>query len=169
MVSICIQTNQVFLLLASYYFLLKVAIAIILMELFPLHSGAVTSPTVLPSSTSRVVSLGIGAPGSFLSDIQMSRNISKADSDRSPIFEKDEFPDESCGHLEDCEDEAEAAASAVAVAAISSDKIVGNGFSSVSIPDAKNIGGADVHGIAEGDFSSLLHPYLVYMAHASFD
>lgn len=128
------------------------------MQLVPLHSGAVTSPTVLPSS--RVVSLGVGAPGTFLSDVQMSRNI-KTQNDCSLSFEKDKFLDESCGHLENCKDEAEAAASAVAVAAIGSDKIVGNGFSSVLIPDAKNIGVGDFHRIAEGESYSLLHPDLV--------
>lgn len=108
--------------------------------------GAVTSPTVLPPSTSCVTSLGIGAPGSFLSNIKMSHNISRDRSDSPVLLEKDKCVRESCGR--NCEDEAKAAASAVA--AISSDKTAVNGLCSVSISDATNFGTADVRGIVEG-------------------
>ncbi|KAK3015776.1 hypothetical protein RJ639_005431 [Escallonia herrerae] len=105
--------------------------------------GAVTSPTVLPPS-SRVVSHGIGPPGPFRSDIQISHNLSPAENGCTLFFEKDKHSSESCVHLEDCEAEAEAAASAIAVAAISSDEIGGSGLGSVSVSDSKSFGGADV-------------------------
>lgn len=100
--------------------------------------GAVTSPTVLPPSTSCVTSLGIGAPGSFLSNMKMSQNISREQSS-SPLL---------LGKPEKCEDKGEASVSAVA--AIGSDKIAVNGSISVPYPDAKSTGSADVRGIVEG-------------------
>ncbi|XP_012840180.1 PREDICTED: uncharacterized protein LOC105960540 isoform X1 [Erythranthe guttata] len=93
--------------------------------------GAVTSPTLLPP-TSRVVSHGIGAPGSNRTDVQMSRNFPVSEKDNSLFFGKEKHMSDSRGPLQDCEAEAEAAASAVAVAAISSDEIVGNQLSSVN-------------------------------------
>ncbi|KDP31924.1 hypothetical protein JCGZ_12385 [Jatropha curcas] len=113
--------------------------------------GAVTSPTILPSS-SRAVSHGIGPPGPCRSDIQISHNLSAAESDCSLFFEKEKHSDESCAHLVDCEAEAEAAASAIAVAAISSDEIVANGLGTgpVSAADSKNFGVTDIDGITAG-------------------
>ncbi|CAI9763293.1 unnamed protein product [Fraxinus pennsylvanica] len=108
--------------------------------------GAVTSPTVLPPS-SRVVSHGIGAPGSNRPDIQMSRNLSADEKDSSLFFEKEKHPSDSCVTLQDSEAEAEAAASAIAVAAISSDEIVTHGIGSVGLSDAKNLRGSDIGGI----------------------
>ncbi|KVI09057.1 uncharacterized protein LOC112510798 isoform X2 [Cynara cardunculus var. scolymus] len=115
--------------------------------------GAVTSPTVLPPS-SRVVSHGIGAPGSFRPD--MAQSISKAESDRNLFFKKDEHASESCVLTEDCEAEVEAAASAVAVAAIDTDEIVGNGMGPVSVSGTKTFGGAveDIPGGLGGDQQS---------------
>ncbi|KAK8321098.1 hypothetical protein V6Z12_A12G080400 [Gossypium hirsutum] len=112
--------------------------------------GAVTSPTVIPPS-SRAVSHGIGPPGSSRSEIQIPCNLSAAKKDCALFFEKEEHANESCVHMEDCE--AEAAASAVAVAAISSDEIVGNGMSTciVSASDNKGFGGADIDVINTGD------------------
>lgn len=104
--------------------------------------GAVTSPTVLHTS-SRVVSHGIGAPGSNRAEVQISRNISPDESDCTLFFEKDKRANDSCVNVQDCEAEAEAAASAVAVAAISSDEIVGNGLGS-AISEAKTFEGTDV-------------------------
>ncbi|XP_027347592.1 uncharacterized protein LOC113858979 isoform X2 [Abrus precatorius] len=113
--------------------------------------GAVTSPTVLPSS-SRAVSHGIGPPSR--SDMQMSHNLVGSDNDCSLFFDKEEHGNESHGHLEDCdaEAEAEAAASAVAVAAISSDEIVGNGLGScsVSVSDGKSFVAADIDRVVAG-------------------
>lgn len=111
--------------------------------------GAVTSPTILPPS-SRAVSHGIGPPGSCRSDIQIPHNLSAADTDCSLFFEKEKHANESCVHLEDSD--AEAAASAVAVAAISTDEIVGNslGTCSVSVSVTKSFGGADIEGITAG-------------------
>ncbi|XP_062002882.1 uncharacterized protein LOC133720542 isoform X1 [Rosa rugosa] len=112
--------------------------------------GAVTSPTILPSS-SRAVPHGIGPPGPSRSEIQLSRNLSAAENDCNLLFEKEKHPPESCGQLEDSEAEAEAAASAVAVAAISSDEIVGNlGVCSVSGADTKSFVGAGIDGITAG-------------------
>ncbi|KAL6553147.1 hypothetical protein OROGR_006989 [Orobanche gracilis] len=85
--------------------------------------GAVTSPTILPTS-SRIVSYGIGAPGSNRPDPQISCNFPISEKGDSLFFSKEEQLSE---HVEDSEAEAEAAASAVAVAAISSDDMVGNG------------------------------------------
>ncbi|KAJ6678428.1 STRESS RESPONSE PROTEIN NST1-RELATED [Salix viminalis] len=82
--------------------------------------GAVTSPSILPSN-SLAVSHGIGPPGPCRLDIHISHNLSAAENDRSLFFEKENHSNESFSHLEDCE--AEAAASAVAVAAISSDGV----------------------------------------------
>ncbi|MBA0833912.1 hypothetical protein Goarm_006319, partial [Gossypium armourianum] len=112
--------------------------------------GAVTSPTVIPPS-SRAVSHGIGLPGSSRSEIQIPCNLSAAEKDCALFFEKEEHASDSCVHMEDCE--AEAAASAVAVAAISSDEIVGNGMSTciVSASDNKGFGGADIDVINTGD------------------
>ncbi|KAJ8546155.1 hypothetical protein K7X08_018738 [Anisodus acutangulus] len=101
--------------------------------------GAVTSPTVLHTS-SRVVSHGIGAPGSNRSEVQISRNISPDESDCALFFEKDKRANDPCLNVQDSEAEAEAAASAVAVAAISSDEIVGNGLGS-AISEAKTFEG----------------------------
>ncbi|PSS36082.1 Chitinase-like protein [Actinidia chinensis var. chinensis] len=108
--------------------------------------GAVTSPTVLPPG-SCTVSHGMGAPGSSRSDIQLSHNLSGVESDCTLFFGKDKHQNESCVHLEDC-----AAASAVAVAAIGSDEIVGNvlGTCSVSVSDSKSFTGTDVDGISGG-------------------
>ncbi|XVF59429.1 hypothetical protein PTKIN_Ptkin07bG0275100 [Pterospermum kingtungense] len=110
--------------------------------------GAVTSPTVLPPS-SRAVSHGIGPPGPPRSEIQIPRNLPASEND-SLFFEKEKHTNESCVHLEDCE--AEAAASAVAVAAITSDEIVRNGTShcTVSAADNKGFGGADIDAITAG-------------------
>ncbi|KAH6760297.1 hypothetical protein C2S51_017246 [Perilla frutescens var. frutescens] len=109
--------------------------------------GAVTSPTILPPS-SRVVSHGIGAPGSNRPDVQVSRNFPVTEKDNSLFSEKEKQLSDSCVPLQDCEAEAEAAASAVAVAAISSDEIVGNSLGSVN--DTKSFGGADIDGITTG-------------------
>lgn len=95
--------------------------------------GAVTSPTLLPPS-SRVVSHGIGAPGSFRSD--MTQNNPKSESDCNIFFKKGEHS------AEDCEAEVEAAASAVAVAVIDADEIVANGLGPVSVSATKSFGGA---------------------------
>ncbi|TKY55712.1 Switch-associated protein 70 [Spatholobus suberectus] len=115
--------------------------------------GAVTSPTVLPSS-SRVVSHGIGPPRSSRSDMQINHNLTGSDNDCSLFFDKEKHGNESHGHLEDCdaEAEAEAAASAVAVAAISSDEIVGNGLSTCSVPasDGKSFVAADIDRVVAG-------------------
>ncbi|XWS33622.1 hypothetical protein CRYUN_Cryun22dG0098700 [Craigia yunnanensis] len=102
--------------------------------------GAVTSPTVFPPSN-RAVSHGIGPPGPSRSEIQIPCNLSAAENDCTLFFEKEEHSNESCVHLEDCE--AEAAASAVAVAAITSDEIVRNGTSTctISASDNKCFGG----------------------------
>lgn len=114
-------------------------------------SGAVTSPTILPSS-SRAVPHGIGPPGPSRSEIQLSKNLSAAENDCNLLFEKEKHPTESSGQLEDSEAEAEAAASAVAVAAISSDEIVGNlGSCSVSGADTKSFVGAGIDGITAGE------------------
>ncbi|RDX92024.1 hypothetical protein CR513_25899, partial [Mucuna pruriens] len=115
--------------------------------------GAVTSPTVLPSS-SRVVSHGIGPPRSSRSDMQISHNLTGSGNDCSLFFDKEKHGNESHGHLEDCdaEAEAEAAASAVAVAAISSDEIVGNGLGTCSVPasDGKSFVAADIDRVVAG-------------------
>ncbi|KAJ6774415.1 hypothetical protein OIU79_017757 [Salix purpurea] len=110
--------------------------------------GAVTSP-ILPSNR-QAVSHGIGPPSLCQSDIHISHNLSAAESDCSLFFEKEKPSNETCAHLEDCE--AEAAASAVAVAAISSDEIGGNvlGAGHVSVSDSKNFGGADLDSISAG-------------------
>ncbi|KAG8642616.1 uncharacterized protein LOC110627596 [Manihot esculenta] len=112
--------------------------------------GAVTSPTILPPS-SRAVSHGMGPPGPCRSDIQISLNLSAAEDDCSLFFEKEKRSD-GCesSHLVDCE--AEAAASAVAVAAIGSDEIVGNrlGSGPISASDSKGLGGGDINGITAG-------------------
>ncbi|KAF9682368.1 hypothetical protein SADUNF_Sadunf05G0101700 [Salix dunnii] len=114
----------------------------------PLYSGAVTSP-ILPSNR-QAVSHGIDPPGLCQSDIDISHNLSAAENDCSLFFEKEKPSNESCAHLEDCE--AEAAASAVAVAAISSDEIGCNvlGAGHVSASDSKNFGGADLDSISAG-------------------
>ncbi|KAG8642621.1 uncharacterized protein LOC110627283 isoform X2 [Manihot esculenta] len=110
--------------------------------------GAVTSPTILPPS-SRVVSHVMGPPGPCRSDIQISLNLSAPENDCSLFFEKEKCADD-CARLVDCE--AEAAASAIAVAAINSDEIVGNrlGAGLVSASDSKGFGGADIDGITAG-------------------
>nr|XP_043632438.1 uncharacterized protein LOC122603718 [Erigeron canadensis] len=101
--------------------------------------GAVTSTTVLPPS-SRVVSHVI-APGSFRSDV--TQNNSKTEKECNLFFKKDEHP------TEDCEAEVEAAASAVAVAAIDTNKIVGNGTGPAKVSGTPTLGGA-VEGIQGG-------------------
>ncbi|KAI4325523.1 hypothetical protein MLD38_030911 [Melastoma candidum] len=112
--------------------------------------GAVTSPTVLPSSR-HSVSHGIGPPGP-LSDVQMLQKHPTADNDRSIFFDKEKNSSESCPHSEDCEAEAEAAASAGAVAAISSDEITGNDLSigTIVVSDTKTFGPTEIGGIATG-------------------
>ncbi|KAE8695359.1 TUDOR-SN protein 1 isoform 2 [Hibiscus syriacus] len=102
--------------------------------------GAVTSPTVLPSGV-RVASHGIGHPGPSRSEIQMSHHVYEAENDCSFFFEK-KNSNESCLHLEDCGAEAETAASAVAVAAITNDEIVGKVMSTctVSASDDRGFG-----------------------------
>ncbi|WOG97532.1 hypothetical protein DCAR_0416873 [Daucus carota subsp. sativus] len=117
--------------------------------------GAVTSPTVLPPSISCVTSLGIGAPGSFLSNIKMSQNISREQSSSPLLLERDNSHHESCGKLENSEDKAEASASAAAVTAISKDKTAVNGLSCVSNADAKNIGNDQQSGIQSRSEESL--------------
>ncbi|KAL0450340.1 UNVERIFIED_CONTAM: hypothetical protein Slati_1590400 [Sesamum latifolium] len=107
--------------------------------------GAVTSPTVLPPS-SRVVSNTIGAPGSNRPDVQMSRSFPVPEKDNSLFFEKEKHLSDSCVPLQDCEAE-EAAASAVAVAAISNDEIAGNGL---AVNDTKSFVGADIDSITTG-------------------
>ncbi|XP_044470635.1 uncharacterized protein LOC123199667 isoform X1 [Mangifera indica] len=117
--------------------------------------GAVTSPTVLPPST-RAVSHGIGPPGLGRSEHEIAHNISAAKNDRTIFFDKEKHSNETCVNLEDCE--AEAAASAIAVAAISSDEIVGNGLGtcSVSASEAISIGCAEIDGVAgAGDKQSV--------------
>ncbi|XP_031254410.1 uncharacterized protein LOC116112415 isoform X2 [Pistacia vera] len=116
--------------------------------------GAVTSPTVLPPST-RAVSHGIGPPGPCRSEIQIAHNISAAKSDCTLFFDKEKHSNETCVNLEDCE--AEAAASAIAVAAISSDEIIGNGLGtcSASVSETKSFGGAEIDGITAGDQQSV--------------
>ncbi|XP_014508568.1 uncharacterized protein LOC106768126 isoform X1 [Vigna radiata var. radiata] len=115
--------------------------------------GAVTSPTILPSS-SRVVSHGIGPPRSSRSDMQITHNLTGSDNDCSLFFDKEKHGNKSHGHLEDCdaEAEAEAAASAVAVAAISSDEIVGSGLGNCSVPasDGKSFVAADLDRVVAG-------------------
>ncbi|XWS45281.1 hypothetical protein CRYUN_Cryun15aG0123200 [Craigia yunnanensis] len=117
--------------------------------------GAVTSPTVLPPS-SHAISHGIGPPGPSRSEIQIPRNLSAAENDCTLFFEKEKHSNESCVHLEDCE--AEAAASAVAVAAITGDEIVMNGISTctVSASDNKGFEGADIDVIPTGDVGQQL-------------
>lgn len=133
-----------------------------------MYSGAVTSPTVLPSS-SRVVSHGIGRPRSSRSDMQMSHNLTGSDNDCSLFFDKEKHGNETHGHLEDCdaEAEAEAAASAVAVAAISSDEIVGNGLGACSVPasDGKSFVAADIDRVVAGESSlSVLLISIVFLS-----
>lgn len=105
--------------------------------------GAVTSPTILPPS-SRVVSHGIGAPGSFRPDV--TQNTSKTENDCNIFFKKDEKP------TEDCEAEVEA----VAVAAIDTDVVSGNGLGPVSVSGTKGFGGTDeaIQGGLTGDQQS---------------
>lgn len=98
-----------------------------------MSSGAVTSPTIIPPS-SRVVSHGIGAPGSNRPDAQASRSFPEKDI----FFEKEKHLNDSCA-LQNCEAEAEAAASAVAVAAISSDE-----NTLVPVNDTKSFTGAGI-------------------------
>ncbi|XP_044510583.1 uncharacterized protein LOC123229065 isoform X2 [Mangifera indica] len=116
--------------------------------------GAVTSPTVLRPST-RTISHGIGPPGPCRSEIQISHNISAANNDCSLFFDKEKCSNETCVNLEDSE--AEAAASAIAVAAISSDEIVGNelGTCSASVSKTTNFGGTEIDGIIAGDQQSV--------------
>jgi len=104
--------------------------------------GAVTSPTILPSSSR--VSNGIGAPGSFRSDMsQNTQKELKAETDSNIFFKKDEQS------TEDCVTEVEAAVSAVDVAAIDTNEIMKNGLGSVSVSGPKSFGGA-VEGIQGG-------------------
>ncbi|MCL7022150.1 hypothetical protein MKW94_028197 [Papaver nudicaule] len=114
--------------------------------------GAVTSPTILPSS-SRAVSTDLGPAGSSRPDLSVDHTISAVESGHS-FFEKERCPDESCVHLDDpeAEAEAEAAASAVAVAAISSDETVGSGIGAcpVSSSDTKGFGDADIGSLSSG-------------------
>ncbi|KAI3864185.1 hypothetical protein MKX03_015625 [Papaver bracteatum] len=107
--------------------------------------GAVTSPTILPSS-SRAISSDLGPPDSSRPDASVDHTLSAVESDCS-FFEKEQCPDKSCARLVDpeAEAEAEAAASAVAVAAISSDESVG--ASPVSTSDTQGFGDG---GLASG-------------------
>jgi len=131
-----------------------------------LYSGAVTSPTILPSS-SRVVSHGIGPPRSSRSDMQMTHNLAGSDNDCSLFFDKEKHSNKSHGHLEDCdaEAEAEAAASAVAVAAISSDEIVGSGLGNCSVPapDGKSFVAADIDRVVAGGSSLSLLDIRIFL------
>ncbi|CAI9117569.1 OLC1v1018974C1 [Oldenlandia corymbosa var. corymbosa] len=102
--------------------------------------GAVTSPPILPPSSR--------APGSSRPEIQIPHNLSVAEDECSLFFKKDKHTDDSCAHLQDSD--AEAAASAVAVAAIASDEVVENGIGSISISESKSFGGADIDNIAAG-------------------
>ncbi|KAE8655155.1 putative DNA binding protein [Hibiscus syriacus] len=113
--------------------------------------GAVTSPTVLPSGN-RVISHGIGPPGSSQTEIQISHNRSAAENDCTIFFERKKHSSESCARLEGCDAAAKAAASSVAVAAITSAETVGNGKSTctVSASDDKGFGGAEVDVISAG-------------------
>ncbi|XP_076952630.1 uncharacterized protein LOC143626409 [Bidens hawaiensis] len=80
--------------------------------------GAVTSPTVLPPST-RVASHGIGVPGLFRPDVtQNTQNALKTEND--------------------CVTEVEDVVSAVDVAAIDTNEIIGNGLGPVSVSDPKD-------------------------------
>ncbi|KAI3887283.1 hypothetical protein MKW98_031235 [Papaver atlanticum] len=110
--------------------------------------GAVTSPTILPSS-GRAISIDLGPPDSSRPDASVDHTLSAVESDRS-FFEKEQCPDKSCARLDDpeAEAEAEAAASAVAVAAISSDEIVG--ASPVSTSDTQGFGDGDMGSLASG-------------------
>ncbi|XP_071710707.1 uncharacterized protein [Rutidosis leptorrhynchoides] len=96
--------------------------------------GAVTSPTVLPPS-SHVVSHVIGSQGSFHPDITHNSNT---ENECNVFFEKDEQITE---HRE--------AEVEVAVAAIDTDEIVGNGMGPASSPGPNKVGG-DVGGIQGG-------------------
>lgn len=80
-------------------------------------------------------------------------------SDSHVLLEKDKCVRESCGQSENFEDEAKAAASAVA--SITSDKIVVNGLCSVSISDATNFETTGVHGIEEGHFLFVVFKYVL--------
>ncbi|XP_026440828.1 uncharacterized protein LOC113339821 isoform X3 [Papaver somniferum] len=110
--------------------------------------GAVTSPTILPSS-SRAISSDLGPPDSSRPDSSVDRTLSAVESDRS-FFEKEQCSDKSCARLDDpeAEAEAEAAASAVAVAAIGSDEIVG--ASPVSTFETQGFEDDDIGSLASG-------------------
>ncbi|XP_026425511.1 uncharacterized protein LOC113321808 isoform X2 [Papaver somniferum] len=110
--------------------------------------GAVTSPTILPSS-SRAISSDLGPPDSSRPDSSVDHTLSAVESDCS-FFEKEQCPDKSCARLDDpeAEAEAEAAASAVAVAAIGSDEIVG--VSPVSTSDTQGFEDDDIGSLASG-------------------
>ncbi|XP_077250049.1 uncharacterized protein LOC143889655 [Tasmannia lanceolata] len=110
--------------------------------------GAVTSPTILQPS-SRTVSNAIGPSGGSCSrsEVSTDHNFSAPGSDCTMFLDKEKIADECCDHLED--PEAEAAASAVAVAAISSDEPVGSACSA-SVLDTKSFGGADDAGLPSG-------------------
>ncbi|KAI3704668.1 hypothetical protein L1987_74895 [Smallanthus sonchifolius] len=110
--------------------------------------GAVTSPTILPPS-SRVVSHGVGAPGSFRPDMpHIAQSSLKSETDCNIFFKKDEQS------TEDGVAEVEAAVSAVDVAAI--DTIIGNGLVPVSVSVPKGFGGAveAIQGGSAGDQQS---------------
>ncbi|KAI3704669.1 hypothetical protein L1987_74896 [Smallanthus sonchifolius] len=110
--------------------------------------GAVTSPTILPPS-SRVVSHGIGAPGSIRPDMTHIAQISlKSETDCNIFFKKDEQSTEA-GVAE-----VVAAVSAVDVAAI--DTIIGNGLEPVSVSGPKSFGGSveAIQGGSAGDQQS---------------
>ncbi|KAJ6806245.1 uncharacterized protein M6B38_175225 [Iris pallida] len=103
--------------------------------------GAVTSPTILPP-ISRAVSNGIGPPDSSRSDVSKEHSLTAINKDCTMLFDKERHTDESCTQLED--PEAEAAASAVAVAAImNNDEIVGNRLGACSVSDSKSFTAAD--------------------------
>lgn len=120
-----------------------------ILNAFLCFPGAVTSPTLLPSTRGGLHNIRPAA--SLALDVQMSQSIPASQNNCDIPFEKEKRPNESCPLLADCEAEAEAAASAVAVAAIGHDEVVGSGIGSCStaISDSKGFTG-DVNGITTG-------------------
>ncbi|KAF6144020.1 hypothetical protein GIB67_017628 [Kingdonia uniflora] len=102
--------------------------------------GAVTSPTILPLGSRAV-----------LNGNSNDQKMSGIEGGCSLFFEKEKHHDEICTHLEDTE--AEAAASAIAVAAISSDEINGN----VSVSENKSFGVAIIEGLASEGGQGSMH------------
>ncbi|XP_047315526.1 uncharacterized protein LOC124919346 [Impatiens glandulifera] len=90
--------------------------------------GAVTSPSIL-LPINRVVKHGSGAPGPSRPDIKITQNVAAAKNNTAALFNKDKHPNKPCTNVDVAEAEAEAAGSAVAFEAISSDEVkVGNGL-----------------------------------------